>query len=266
MTARLADWIGRSTESVDVVAEAPLRRLAATLGDTVDAPLRELPPLAHWLFHLPEARQSDLGPDGHPAKGGFMPPIAQPRRMWAGGRIEFLEPIPIGADMRRRTTIVDIVEKAASSGPMLLVTLRHVISVDGREAIVEEQDLVYLPITAPAPPRPVERPVPDSQRQMQADETLLFRFSALTFNAHRIHYDLPYARDVELYPGLVVHGPLQAMLLIRHAIGDGIRPARFTFRGRSPLYAGRGFTIARAGEDLWIATDEGVVTMTATVA
>ncbi|CAM3211839.1 N-terminal of MaoC-like dehydratase domain-containing protein [Sphingomonas antarctica] len=236
-----------------------MRRLAATIGEwSVPG---ELPPLAHWIFHVPQEPQSALGPDGHPRKGGFLPPIEQPRRMWAGGRVEWLASIPVGATMHKTTTIASIEEKRAASGSMTLLTLRHVIAVDGRQAIVEEQDIVYLPIAAPAATRPVARPVPASERAMVVDERLLFRFSALTFNAHRIHYDLPFAREVELYPALVVHGPLQAMLLAR----DAAMPlGRFAYRGRSPLYANERFFVRCAADELWIAKEDGTVTMTAT--
>ena len=258
-----AHWIGRTVQSTDLVTTAPVARLAATLDhDGGHWPAGGLPPLGHWLFHLPDAAQSELGSDGHPRKGGFLPPIAQARRMWAGGRLTFAAPIPIGAALVRRSTIHAIEPK----GAMTFVTVHHDLLIDNIVAVSEEQDIVYLPITAPAPPRPVERPAPEHERRMVADETMLFRFSALTFNAHRIHYDLSYARDVELYPGLVVHGPLQAMLLLDEAQRMGERPSRFAFRGRAPLYARRSFTIARAGADWWIRDESGTVTMTATIA
>jgi 3-methylfumaryl-CoA hydratase len=257
------DWIGRSVETVDIADAATLRRLAATLDR--DEPGQVVPPLGHWLFHLPEAPQSTLGSDGHPTKGGFLPPITQPRRMWAGGRIRFLAPIAPGMEMIKRTTIIDIAEKQGTSGGMVFVTLRHVIIAGGEDTVVEEQDLVYLPIAAPAAPRAVERPAATHERAMRAHEALLFRFSALTFNAHRIHYDLAYARDVEHYPALVVHGPLQATLLLDFARDNGALPSSFAFRGRAPLYAGRGFTLCHAGEELWIRDDRGDVTMTASI-
>ena len=257
--AAFANWIGRSVETTDIASGAALRRLAATLDRP--PPEHVVPLLGHWLFHLPDARQSALGSDGHPAKGGFLPPIAQPRRMWAGGRLRFLAPIRIGARLVKRTTIIGIVDK----GAMTFVTLLHVIAADGEDAIVEEQDLVFLPIAPPAPPKPIERPTPDSTREMIADETMIFRFSALTFNAHRIHYDLPYAQEIEQYPALVVHGPLQAMLLIGAALDDGLVPSAFSFRGRSPLYAGRAFTVSRAGHALWVRDASDAVTMTAEV-
>lgn len=259
----LAAWIGRSVEIDDLVTAAPVARLAATLGhDGAHWPAGVLPPLGHWLFHLPDAPRASLGADGHPHRGGFMPPIGYPRRMWAGGRLRFLTPVPLGATLTRRTTIAGIAEKPG----MTFVTLRHRLSVDGAAAIEEEQDLVYLPIAAPGAPKPVERPAPATTDAMIADEALLFRYSALTFNAHRIHYDLPYAREVELYPALVVHGPLQATLLMELALAGGVAPATFSFRARAPLYAGRRFTRAMTGRDLWIVDETGVVTMTAEIA
>ena len=158
----------------------------------------------------------------------------------------------------RRSTAI------AAKGALTFVTLRHDLSADGVAAIEEAQDLVFLPVAAPGPPKPVAIPVATSERALVADEALLFRFSALTFNAHRIHYDLAYARAVELYPALVVHGPLQAMLLIDHALRDGVAPACFAFRARSPLYPGA-LTLARAGNDAWVRDAGGTVTMTATI-
>ena len=252
-------------EVTDVVTEGPIRRLAATLDhDALHWPKEAVPPLGHWLFGLPDAPQSTLGPDGHRARRGFFPPIDQPRRMWAGGRVQFLAPILFGAAFMRRTTIHSIEEK--KGGAMTLLTLLHEVFADDVLAIREEQDLVYLPITVPAPPRAVERPVAETSRALTSDATLLFRYSALTFNAHRIHYDLDYSREVELYPGLVFHGPLQATLLIDHALRDGIAPTRFDYRARSPLYSGEAFRVARSGSELWVENDGGTVTMTATIA
>ena len=258
--ADYADWIGRTVEAGDTVTAAPLRRLAATLDhDGAHWTPGVLPPLGHWLFHLPQAAQSALGPDGHAARGDFLPPLAG-RRMWAGGRLRFLAPVAIGAALTKRTTVAAIAVK----GALTFVTLRHDLSADGVAAIEEAQDLVFLPVAAPGPPKPVAIPVATSERALVADEALLFRFSALTFNAHRIHYDLAYARAVELYPALVVHGPLQAMLLIDHALRDGVAPACFAFRARSPLYPGA-LTLARAGNDAWVRDAGGTVTMTATI-
>jgi 3-methylfumaryl-CoA hydratase len=262
MTDDLSAWIGRSVDAVDLTTAAPVARLAATLDhDGAHWPTNVVPPLGHWLFHLPNAERSALGPDGHPARGKFLPPIPQPRRMWAGGRLDFVAPIPFGATITKRSTVQSIEPK----GTMTFVTVRHEVSVDGGVAVIEEQDLVYLPITPPGAPKPFDRPAPEHQREMIADEALLFRYSALTFNGHRIHYDLPYAREIELYPALVVHGPLQATLLIDEAQQVGEKPVHFAFRGRAPLYAGKRFTIARAGEEWWIRDEDGTVTMTATI-
>lgn len=263
MTEDFSSWIGRSVELTDSVTAAPLGRLAATLDhDGAHWPKGTLPPLGHWLFHLPDARQSELGPDGHPFKGGFLPPIPQPRRMWAGGRLSFEAPIPIGAKLTKRSTVQAIEPK----GAMTFVTVSHELLVEGNVAVREEQDIVYLPITAPAPPKPIERPAPEHERCVVADEALLFRFSALTFNAHRIHYDPVYASEVELYPALVVHGPLQAMLLADEVLRLGESVHSFAFRARAPLYCGRGFSLARAGNEWWIRDEAGTVTMTATIA
>lgn len=258
----LAAWVGRSIEAEDLIIAQPVRRLAGTLGhDGAHWPAGVLPPLGHWLFHLPDAPRDALGEDGHPRRGGLLPPVGYPRRMWAGGRLTFLRPVPFGAVVMKRSTVVAIVEKPG----MTFVTVRHELSVAGVSAVVEEQDLVFLPIAAPAAPKSIARPVPEVTRDLVADEALLFRYSALTFNAHRIHYDLAYARDVEHYPALVVHGPLQATLLLDLAMTAGVIPASFSFRARAPLYGGQRFTLAMAGTELWIVDEAGVVTMTASI-
>lgn len=258
------DWIGRSVEVRDDVVAGPVRRLAATLDhDGAHWPADAVPLLGHWLFALPDAPQAELGADGHPHRGAFLPPIPQPRRMWAGGRFRFLGPIRFGTVLTRRTTI-----RAVDSKPngMTFVTLLHEIAADGVAAVEEEQDLVYLLIAPPAAPKHVDVPEPRSQRPFVATETQLFRFSALTFNAHRIHYDADYVRSVEHYPGLVVHGPLQAMLLLDHAIREGAAPRRFAFRARAPLYAGTRAMLERTADDLWVRDARGTVTMTASIA
>ena len=262
--AAFAEYIGRSIEVTDVVTGGPVRRLAATLDHEGKHWLDgALPPLAHWLFGLPETRESDLGSDGHPTRGEFLPPIALPRRMWAGGRVQFLAPILFGAALRRRTTIASIAMKKA--GALALVTLRHEIFADEQRAVEEEQDLVFVPIAAPIPPRAVDLPRPTASEQSSADATRLFRYSALTFNAHRIHFDLTYARDVELYPGLVVHAPLQATMLADFALRNGSTFNRFDYRARYPLFAGESFTVARNDAQLWVAKVDGTVTMTADI-
>lgn len=269
-------WIGRSETRHDIATAAPLVGLAALL-DHDAAPPATVPPLGHWLYFLPDARQSAIGDDGHPRRdeGGFLPPVPFPRRMWAGGRVEFLAPIAVGAALTRVTTIAAIRAKRGASGDLLFVTLQHDIAADGVLAIREEQDLVYrAAATASATPSaasPVEPEPADAVRRVTADPVLLFRYSALTFNAHRIHYDRDYARDVEGYSGLVVHGPLIATLLIDHARREmlGLTPARFSFRAEAPLIDGADFELCLARESsgarLWARDATGRPTMRADV-
>lgn len=268
-------WIGRSETRHDIATAAPLVGLAALL-DHDAAPPATVPPLGHWLYFLPDARQSAIGDDGHPrrAEGGLLPPVPLPRRMWAGGRVEFLAPIAVGAKLTRVTTIAAIRAKRGASGDLLFVTLQHEIAADGDPAIREEQDLVYraaatastAPSTPPAEPEPA-----DAVRRVTADPVLLFRYSALTFNAHRIHYDRDYARDVEGYAGLVVHGPLIATLLLDHAGRElpGLTPRHFSFRAEAPLIDGAPFDLCltreSSGARLWARDSGGRTTMRAEV-
>jgi 3-methylfumaryl-CoA hydratase len=235
-----------------------------------------VPPLGHWLFHLTEVRQSALGVDGHPHTGGFMPPIPLPRRMWAGSRIRFLRNIAVGAQLVRRSRIEKIETKNGTSGEMILVAVRHEIIRDEDVAIEEDQDIVYLgpPGTAPEqrPRTGVPLPVAQITRRCRATPELLFRFSALTFNAHRIHYDRDYARAHEHYRGLVVHGPLLAILLVDHFLRHrpGACVSEFNFRARAPVFDGDAFdlclTANPTGADLWILGADGQVKMTAQIA
>jgi 3-methylfumaryl-CoA hydratase len=274
--AALQAWIGREEVAHDLAAESPVRRLAALLDhDRPPWPTGEVPSLGHWLYFLPEALQSRIDVDGHPFRGGFLPPIDLPRRMWAGGRVTFASPIPLGALLQRRSSIADIKDKTGASGPLLFVTVRHEISADGVLSVIEEQDLVYRPAATPgqpsAPPAPSDARPFDFARTVVPDPVLLFRFSALTFNGHRIHYDRDYARDVEGYAGLVVHGPLQAVLLMDLFARSlpGIAPRAFSFRGQRPLIDTAPFDLRMAatlgGADLWTVGPDGQVGMTARV-
>ena len=271
-----SDWVGRSETREDVATAAPLIGLAALL-DHDRAPPATVPPLGHWLYFLPDARQSAIGADGHPRRdeGGLLPPVPLPRRMWAGGRVEFLAPVAVGAALTRVTTIAAIRAKRGASGDLLFVTLQHDISADGVPAIREEQDLVYrapaagptsAALVAPAEPEPAE-----AIRRVTPDPVLLFRYSALTFNAHRIHYDRDYARDIEGYAGLVVHGPLIATLLIDHARRElpDLTPRHFSFRAEAPLIDGAPFDLCLAregnGARLWARDASGRTTMRAEV-
>lgn len=256
--SELRQWIGRSEETSDVAEPGAMRRLAALLDyEAWPWAPGELAPLGHWLYFLPEARESSLGPDGHPARGGFLPPVVLPRRMWAGGRVDFLSPVPLDAEMTRRSTIVDIADKVGSSGPMTFVIVRHEISVEGRLAIREEQDIVYRGASGSrASPAVDGASAPaehfDFRRCVALGPVELFRYSALTFNGHRIHYDRDYATAAEGYPGLVVHGPLIATMLVDTLLRwkPGTKLTRFIFRARSPLFDATPFDVcAKASQD-----------------
>jgi 3-methylfumaryl-CoA hydratase len=242
-TAPYAEWIGATDTAEEEISLFPALALAATLDDTetqfgIGSPL---PPVWQWFYFLPKAPQSKLGPDGHPERGGFMPPIDLPRRMFAGARMKFLKPLVIGKTARRDAEILKVSQKEGRTGKLAFVTVGYKISQDGVPCIEEEQDIVYREPGAQVPaPTPVALPPqPDGAwtRTITPDPRLLFRFSALTFNAHRIHYDRPYAMSEEGYPGLVVHGPLTAIFLMELVRKHGGRPvASFSFRGQAPLF------------------------------
>ena len=243
MPTSYTDWIGGTQEQEELITLVPVQAAAAMLDDTASAFAAgaPLPPLWQWLFFLPRAPQSQLGGDGHPQRGGFMPPIELPRRMFAGARMRFLKPLRIGKAARRQSLIRDISEKDGRTGKLAFVTVAQSIHQDGEVCIEEEQDIVYrepgAPVAAPGPVTFPPAPAGSWTRTITPDPTLLFRFSALTFNAHRIHYDRTYATTVEGYPGLVVQGPLIAMLLMElvrcHASGP---VSAFAFRAQAPLF------------------------------
>jgi 3-methylfumaryl-CoA hydratase len=242
--ARLRDWIGRSETAEDLIATAPARRAAAMFDDPgIGCDDNDpLPPLWHWFYFLAATPQSALGSDGHPQRGAFLPPVPLPRRMFAGGRLAFRAPLRIGRPALRHSQIADVNLKEGRTGPLCFVTVRQTISQVGEVCIEEEQQIVYRgAATASLPaPQPVELPpLPDGawSRTITPDPPLLFRFSALTFNAHRIHYDRSYAMAAEGYPGLVVHGPLTAMLLIDLVRRHTTRPvSAYRFRAEAPLF------------------------------
>ena len=264
------EWIGRSETRTETLAPEPVLALAATLdldGEAIAS--QPLPPLWHWLYFLPRAPQRDLGADGHPALGGFLPPVPLPRRMWAGGELTFSRGLRVGDTVTKTSTITDVQHKSGRTGELWFVTVDHVLTVDGETALTERHDIVYRAMPergTPQPPRPRLPHTAQFGRTLQADPVMLFRFSALTFNGHRIHYDLDYVREVEGYPGLIVHGPLQAMLmleLLRHARPEA-RVARFGFRGVAPLF--HQDTVSVGGQDdperdgrviLWTGDDAG---------
>lgn len=266
MSAHYQDWVGRIEARQDVITAAPLRGLAALL-DCGDDPWGAVaPPLAHWLFFLPAARQSEIDVDGHPRRGRFLPPIALPRRMWAGSRLAFLAPLRIGAAVERVSTIKSIIPKTSANGEMVFVTISHEVRAGGVVAVIEEQDIVYRAAGGAVAFGSVEERKAERMRDFTPDETILFRFSALTFNAHRIHYDRPYAHDTEGYPGLVVQGPLIATLLMHHWLSGGGTPHTFSFRGHAPLFDGTVATLcADEAGDLWCRDHEGRTMMSAHV-
>ena len=205
-----------------------------------------MPPLWHWFAFLPDTPAHELGADGHPPLGDFLPAVQLNRRMWAGGQLTFLRPVHVGEPLSRRSTIRKIAEKTGAAGQMVFVTVDHEISGEDGVAIREQQDIVYLsiPDTYAPPRRQAALQAPDFAEEVNATPTLLFRYSSLTFNAHRIHYDLPYAQDIEKYPDLVVHGPLQAKLLIDAATRqEGRAPKNFSFRGVHPAFAGEALSV-----------------------
>lgn len=240
---RWREWIGRTERVEDALALAPALAAAATLDDE-EPPLASgdaLPPLWHWFYFLPRAAQRTLGADGHPPRGGFLPPVPHPRRMFAGARVRFVRPLRLGRPAVREGTVVDVVSKAGRSGALAFVTVRHIVTQDGATCLEEEQDVVYRepgpPVPAPVPAPWAPLPEGGWSRVVEPDPRLLFRFSALTFNAHRIHYDRAYAEREEGYPGLVVHGPLTAMLLLDLARRRTGRPiGAFAFRVQAPLF------------------------------
>ncbi|HMC16392.1 MAG TPA: MaoC family dehydratase N-terminal domain-containing protein [Albitalea sp.] len=273
--AHLKDWLGRVDEADDVLDRRPAVALSATL-DRDDAPPAigdPLPPLWHWLYFLPAQRQSAIGPDGHPKRGGFLPPVALPRRMWAGGRFEFIQPLRIGEAVKRTSRIADISAKQGRSGALVFVRVRHEIANERGVALTEEHDIVYRDPPAPGAAAEPAKPAPGGEqfaRTITPDPVLLFRYSALTFNGHRIHYDRSYVTEVEGYPGLVVHGPLIATLLVdllRRERPDA-RLTAFEFRAVSPLFDTAPFTVCGRFDDprhvsLWALGPQGQLTMQA---
>lgn len=269
--ASYENWIGKTQVINDIATRTPLEGMAAMLDRDLSFWREgELPPLAHWLYFLAPAKEMEIGLDGHPKRGGFLPPITLPRRMWAGSRLEFLKPIPIGAEIADRSEVTSIVEKQGKSGAMIFVTIRREIGCDGLLAIREERDVVYRDEpkigTMPATTQPDTRKA-EWSRTVTPDPVLLFRFSALTFNAHRIHYDRDYAMKAEGYPGLVVQGPLTAMLLMDHYLAKHPRADifRFEFRAEKPLFDGAPFELCGAGSDLWARTPSGERAMSAKI-
>ncbi len=272
-------WIGRQETAAGVLTRDLLARFAATLDRPPPGGDADLPPLAHWLAFLPRARQSELGADGHPRRGGFLPPLAHlPRRMWAGSRIAFAGALPVGRPIARTSTVESVARKQGRAGELVFVTVRHELGAPGAAAaIVDRHEIVYR---GPAGAGGASGALPGGaraergawHRALVPDATLLFRYSALTFNGHRIHYDRPYATGVEGYPGLVVHGPLTATLLVDLVQREmpGARIGAFAFRAMAPVFDGNplhlnGTPPGVDGEvSLWAADHRGRLAMRAT--
>jgi 3-methylfumaryl-CoA hydratase len=273
----LKQCIGREETLADWVTPTPLQALAAALDreDPAPEPGDAIPPCWHWLYFLPLNRQSEIGPDGHARRGGFLPPVPLPRRMWAGSRLEWGKPLRVGQAITKTSRIVDVTVKEGRTGPLVFVRVRHTVGHVAGQCLVEEQDIVYrdMPKSGEAPPPVMTAPTAHEwARQIHPDPVLLFRYSALTFNGHRIHYDRRYATEVEGYPGLVVHGPLIATLLldlVRRHMPDA-QVWRFAFRAMKPTFDLDPFRVCGLrGEDgktvrLWAEQSDGALAMDAT--
>jgi len=274
----LTDWIGRQETLNDHIGATPVKALNATLDhpDIAVTSGTPLPPLWHWLYFLPLHRQSEIGADGHAKRGGFLPPVPLPRRMWAGSQFEFRSPVRVGDEVQRTSTIANVTEKAGRTGKLVFVKVRHELRCNGAPdpAVVEFHDIVYREAkqASDVEPPPVAAPTGAPwQLEIVPDDVLLFRYSALTFNGHRIHYDRQYVTQVEGYPGLIVHGPLIATLLMdqirRHLPGADV--ASFSFKAVRPTFDLHPFRVNGEPQadgktvKLWAQDHEGWLTMDA---
>lgn len=272
--AYLQSWIGREQRDSEILSPTLVRQFNATFDRSSGREQGdEAPLLIHLCLAQPTVPMSELGRDGHPALGGFLPPVPLPRRMWAGGALTFHGGIRIGDEVTRHSTITDVQLKEGRSGVLCFVTVQHEVTANGRAALSERQDIVYRDIPAAAQGKPETNPTPaatgDHSRVIKPYPTLLFRYSALTFNGHRIHYDKPFCVEVEGYPGLVVHGPMQATMLCQFAADlRGQTPKSFAFRSLSPIFDNADFTVNAKEEGdavkLWTARADGPVAMEAT--
>ncbi|PRX96890.1 MaoC family dehydratase N-terminal domain-containing protein [Paraburkholderia sp. BL25I1N1] len=275
--AYLQQWVGKRETVSDTLALTPMNALAAALDHDRQpfAPGDALPPLWHWLYFLPVHRQSLVGPDGHPKRGGFLPPVQLPRRMWAGSQLLFSRRLRAGDKITRFSTIEDVTYKNGRSGDLVFVKVLHEVHDAAGLAMTERQDIVYRDHPAASEVPPILRAAPESaqwKREIHPDPVLLFRYSALTLNGHRIHYDRPYAVEQEGYPGLVVHGPLLATLLLdllhRELPEETVKA--YSFRARSPVIDTAAFFVCGQTDGdqgktvrLWIAGNDGTLRMEA---
>jgi 3-methylfumaryl-CoA hydratase len=274
---KLRQWIGHSESVTDILAPAPPRALAALLDRDDPAPAvgDRLPPCWQWLYFLPAPKHAEIGPDGHPQRGGFLPPVPLTRRMWAGSRLHFVASLKIDQLCTRVSRIVEVDHKLGQSGPLVFVKVRHEIGAQGVAAVIEEQDLVYRdvpPAAAALAPSVAAPQACDWSRDMRADPALLFQFCALTLNGHRIHYDRSYSAATEGFSGLVVHGPLLAILLL-NLLRSNMPQAQvdaFKFRATRPTFDITDFRLCGAYDDLarkvelWVHHTDGALAMQAT--
>ena len=269
----LRQWIGRTTEASDIVTAQLVKGLRATLFQEIGDPKPgdAAPFTSHWCLAPPVFPMSQLSQDGHPTRGGFLPPVPLPRRMWAGGELEFRDALRVGDESRRASRISDVTMKTGSTGVLCFVSVEHEVTTPRGTAISERQDIVYRDASsgqsAPQAKPAAAPPLAQHRESHMADPVLLFRYSALTFNGHRIHYDRDYVTEVEGYPGLIFHGPLQASFIVELAarLRGGKPPRKFSYRGLQPLFEGSEFSInaneTAAGMELWTANSAGQPTM-----
>ena len=269
----LRGWIGKTTEASDIVTAHLVMGLRATLFQEIGEPKSgdAAPWTTHWCLAQPVFPMSELSQDGHPTRGGFLPPVPLPRRMWAGGELQFFDALRVGDEAKRSSRISDVSVKSGSTGTLCFVAVEHEISTPRGIAIRERHDIVYREMSSNAPAAPAKAPPPPPVAQHReshmADPVLLFRYSALTFNGHRIHYDRDYVTKVEGYPGLVFHGPLQAAFIVELAakLRGGKPPKKLSYRGVQPLFEGSEFSVNANdngdGVELWTANSAGQPTM-----
>lgn len=256
----IAGWQPVVETRTERITAEPAHALAALLDQDLTGFVEgsALPPLWHWLYFLNQLPQGELGIDGHPRHGGFLPPIPHRRRMFAGGRVTVTNPIRVGETATKRSSLDKVAVKEGHQGELLFVTVRHELTVGGAARVVEEADLVYRsdasrgrPAGRPTQGTPPPAPEAPWRLEFNADPVVLFRFSAITHNAHRIHYDQTYAREAEGFPGLVVHGPLLALLLLElpRRFAPHLSVASFGFRARRPVFAGQSVLVHGAPDD-----------------
>jgi 3-methylfumaryl-CoA hydratase len=272
----LRGWIGKTTEASDIVTAHLVMGLRATLFQEIGEPKHgdAAPWTTHWCLAQPVFPMSELSQDGHPTRGGFLPPVPLPRRMWAGGELQFFDAMRVGDEVKRSSRISDVTMKTGSTGVLCFVAVEHEITTPRGVAIRERHDIVYREMSSAAPATPTKAPPPPPaakhRESHMADPVLLFRYSALTFNGHRIHYDRDYVTKVEGYPGLVFHGPLQASFIVELAakLHGGMPPKKLSYRGVQPLFEGSEFSVNAndngAGMELWTANSAGQPTMKGT--